>query len=96
MKNQFGNYTISYIDSFTYYNYLGTTKKNENGQYENSSYNLNVGYRFDTKNILKFYSQLFDGERHFSGTVTAPSKSKYLDLNTRNLVEWDGFYGSFV
>ena len=24
MKNQFGNYTISYIDSFTYYNYLGT------------------------------------------------------------------------
>lgn len=78
------------------YEYLGTTKKNENGQYENSSYNLNVGYRFDTKNIIKFYSQLFDGERHFSGTLTAPSKSKYLDLNTRNLVEWDGFYGSFV
>jgi iron complex outermembrane receptor protein len=36
---------------------------------------------------------LFDGERHFSGTLTA--KSKYLDLNTRNLVEWDGFYGPF-
>jgi hypothetical protein len=28
-----------------------------------------VGYRFDTKNIIKFYSQLFDGERHFSGTL---------------------------
>jgi iron complex outermembrane receptor protein len=78
------------------YDYLGTTQKNENGQYENSSYNLNVGYRFDTRNIIKLYSQLFDGERHFSGTLTAPSKSKYLDLNTRNLVEWDGFYGSFV
>jgi iron complex outermembrane receptor protein len=52
------------------YEYLGTTRKNENGQYENSSYNLNVGYRFDTKNIIKFY-QLFDGERHFSGTLTA-------------------------
>lgn len=24
MKNQFGHYTVSYIDSFTYYNYLGT------------------------------------------------------------------------
>lgn len=24
MKNHYGNYTISYIDSFTYYNYLGT------------------------------------------------------------------------
>lgn len=24
MKSQFGNFTVSYIDSFTYYNYLGT------------------------------------------------------------------------
>jgi iron complex outermembrane receptor protein len=78
------------------YNYLGTNKKNENGQFENSSYNLNLGYKINAKNSLKFYSQLFSGQRNFSGTLTAPSRTKYIDLNTRNLLEWDGFYGSFV
>jgi vitamin B12 transporter len=89
-------FSLSRNSSENDYEYLDTDKKNENGQFENSSYNLNVGYLLNTTNTLKIYSQLFDGERHFSGTLAAPSRSKYFDFNTRNLVEWDGFYGAVV
>jgi iron complex outermembrane receptor protein len=88
--------SLSRYSSNNDYPYLGTDKKNENGEFENTSYNLNVGYKINAKNTLKLYSQLFSGQRHFSGTLTAPSRSKYLDLNSRNLVEWDAFYGSFL
>ncbi len=76
--------------------YLGTDKRNENGQFYKSSFNVDFGYKIDVKNVLKFYSYLFEGERHFSGTLAAPSKSKYVDLNTRNLVEWVASYNQFT
>ena len=70
------------------YKYLDTNKKNENGQFHNTSFNLNLGYKINVSNLLKFYNQVFDSERHFSGTLAAPSKSKYQDFNTRSLLEW--------
>ena len=76
--------------------YLGTDKRNENGQFFNTSLNLNLGYKINAASILKFYSYLFEGDRHFSGTLAAPSKSKYIDLNTRNLLEWVGSYSQFT
>jgi iron complex outermembrane receptor protein len=47
-----------------------------------------------TKNTFEIILQLFSGQRHFSGTLTTPSK-KYLNLNSRNLVEWDAFVALF-
>lgn len=88
--------SISRNSSENDYPYLNTNKKNENGQFYNTSLNVNLGYKLDAKNILKFYSYLFDAERHFSGTLAAPSKSKYDDLNTRNLIEWMGNYNQFT
>lgn len=88
--------SISRNSSDNDYKYLDTNQKNENGQFHNTSYNVNLGYRIDERNVLKFYSYLFDGERHFSGTLAAPSKSKYEDLNTRNLLEWVGSYSKFT
>jgi vitamin B12 transporter len=78
------------------YTYPGTDLKNENGQYRNTSINAAIGYKLDDKNILRFYSYAFNGERHFSGTLAAPSRSKYRDINTRNLVEWTGIYNRFT
>lgn len=78
------------------YPYLNTNKKNENGQFYNSTFNVNMGLKLDIKNSLQFYSFLFEGDRHFSGTLAAPSKSKYVDLNTRNLIEWIGTYHQFI
>jgi iron complex outermembrane receptor protein len=88
--------SISRNSSDNDYKYLDSDKKNENGQFYNTSFNVNLGYKLDSKNILKLYSYLFDGERHFSGTLAAPSKSKYNDLNTRNLLEWTASYNQFT
>ena len=88
--------SISRNSSDNDYKYLDSNKKNENGQFYNTSFNVNLGYKLDAKNVLKLYSYLFDGERHFSGTLAAPSKSKYNDLNTRNLLEWIGRYNQFT
>ena len=88
--------SISRNSSDNDYKYLDSDKKNENGQFYNTSFNVNLGYKLNSKNVLKLYSYLFDGERHFSGTLAAPSKSKYNDLNTRNLLEWIGRYNQFT
>jgi len=88
--------SISRNSSDNDFAYLDTDKRNENGQFYNSSFNVNFGYKINSTNVLKFYSYLFEGERHFSGTLAAPSKSKYIDLNTRNLLEWMGSYGQFT
>ena len=46
--------------------------------------------------MLKFYNQVYDSERHFSGTLAAPSKSKYQDFNTRSLMEWVATQNTFT
>ena len=62
--------------------------KNENGQFSNFSINAGFAYKFNQRNILKFYSQFFDSERYLSPSIGAISKAKYQDFNTRNLVEF--------
>ena len=89
MSSQF---SISRNSSENNYNYLGTNKKNVNGQFYNTSAGFNFGYKLNSTNFIKFYSQLFDGERHFSGTLSAVSKSKYQDFNSKNLIEFSNFY----
>ena len=88
--------SVSRNSSYNDYDYLNTNLKNENGQFYNTSLNVNFGYKLDSKNILKVYSYLFESERHFSGTLAAPSKSKYNDFNTRNLLEWISLYNNFT
>lgn len=90
------NAGISYNKSDNDYNYLGTKLKNENGQFYNLSFNTQLGYRINAKNTLRFYSQFYDGERHFSGTTAALSKSKYQNADSRNLMEWEGRFGKLL
>jgi vitamin B12 transporter len=87
------NISVSRNSSDNDYEYLGTNgKKNNNGQFYNTSMNVSVGYQFNAVHSIKIYSQLFESERHFSGTIASPSRSKYQDLNTRNLLEWNALY----
>ncbi|MFT5755105.1 MAG: vitamin B12 transporter, partial [Flavobacterium sp.] len=90
------NASISHNQSKNDYEYIGYDKKNENGQYENTSFNSHFGYRINRNNEIKFFSYLFDGSRNFSGTIASPSKSNYLDFNTRNLLEWTNYSGLFT
>ncbi len=90
------NASVSRNSSDNNFRYLGTNRNNENGQFENTSLNFSLGYKLDSSNVFKLYSAVFDSERHFSGTLSAPSKSKYIDLNTRNLLEWSSVYDQFT
>jgi len=89
--------SISRNSSDNDFGYLGTNnQRNENGQFWNTSMNANFGYKMNSHSFIKVYSQFFQSERHFSGTLAAPSRSKYEDLNSRNLIEWDQFFGRFT
>jgi vitamin B12 transporter len=78
------------------YTFPETDKKNENGAFYNTSFDVNFGYKFNPKHFVKLFSQLYDGERHFSAALGSVSKSKYQNLNTRNLLEWKTFYSNFT
>lgn len=88
--------TVNRNSSDNDYKYPGTDLRNDNGQYYNTSVNTAFAYKVDNKNTLKFYSHIFDSERHFSRTLAAVSRSKYNDVITRNLFEWEGKYGRFT
>lgn len=90
------NMGVAYVDSENDYKYLGTDKINKNGQYDNLSFNLNAGYLLNAKHVLKLYHQSFFGDRSFSGTLLAPSKSKYEDTNHRSMLEWGYFHKNYT
>lgn len=71
-------------------------QKNLNGEYYNTSMNTTFGYKIDSKNTLKLYSQFYDAERHFSLTSPNGTKTKYNDFNTRNLLEWENIFNRFT
>ncbi len=71
-------------------------RQNENGKFYNNSLNVGFAYKLNKKNTLKFYSDFFDGERHFSLIRASETKTKYQDFNTRNLLEWVIEFGDFI
>jgi vitamin B12 transporter len=88
--------TLSRNSSDNDYPYLNTNQVNENGAFYNNNFSANVGYKIDNKNYIKFYSNYFESERHFSGTLVTTSKNKYDDLNTRNLLEYTNFFKNTI
>jgi len=88
--------SISHNRSDNDFKYPGYDLHNDNGQYHNTSLNAAFAYKLDDKNILRVYGYVFGGERHFSRTLAAPSRSMYDDFNTRTLAEWTGNYNCFT
>ncbi len=70
------------------YKFVGKDQRNTNGQYFNTSFDAAVGYKFNRKHQLEFFSQMSDGERHFAITSPFSIRTKYQDFNTRNLLNW--------
>ncbi len=79
---------ISRISSDNDYPFPDSERKNTNGNFYNTNFSANAAYRIDDRHALKFYSQTFDSERHFSGAIGVISRNKYQDLNLRNMLEW--------
>ena len=77
------------------YDFPDKSGKNLNGEYYNNSINVAMGYRINSKNDLKFISEFYDSERHFSLIRPSENRTKYQDLNNRNLLEWNSEFHSF-
>ncbi len=89
-----GNVNIAYVDSDNDHKYLGTDRVNENGEFDNLNLNVNLGYFISDNDVLKLYHQSYNGSRNFSGTLVAPSNSKYEDENYRTMLEWTRISGA--
>ena len=82
------NAGVAYLGSDNDYRYLNSELRNENGAFNNLDINLNLGYVLSKSDVLKLYHQNFKSEREFSGTLLAPSLSKYETEDYRTMLEW--------
>ncbi len=78
------------------FDYVDSDRKNENGAFDNNSLTANFGYKFNSNHFIKAYSYFFSGERHFSLLTPTDTKSKYRDLNMRNLIEYTAVVNRFT
>ncbi|SHG84009.1 TonB-dependent receptor plug domain-containing protein [Flavobacterium defluvii] len=77
------------------YTWRGEQRWNQNGQYDIITMSANAGYKIDSKNTLKLYSQFSNTDRNTSLVVETETKSKYINGFNRNLMEYDGDFGKF-
>lgn len=77
------------------YNWKGEERRNQNGQYDIITMSANVGYKFDSKNSLKLYSQTSNTDRNTSLISETETKTRYVNGFNRNLLEYDGNFGKF-
>lgn len=98
-SSQFG---ISRNDSKNDYIYLkrfnwkGEQEKNLNGQYSNSNFSANFGYKFNARNCLKLYSETSTSDRNFSLISESETKTKYKNSFSRNLLDYSGDFKKFI
>ncbi|CAC9975877.1 TonB-dependent receptor [Flavobacterium panici] len=81
-----------YLDRYTW---RGEQRWNQNGQYDIITMSANAGYKIDSKNTLKLYSQFSNTDRNTSLVVETETKSKYVNGFNRSLLEYDGDFGKF-
>ncbi len=90
------NIGLGSVMSENNYSYPRTGAVNENGDFYNISLDASFAHWMGENNIVKFYSNYYQGARGFSGTLDRPSRSKYEDKNSRNLMEWKYFMGKLT
>lgn len=78
------------------FKFVGRNGRNANGQFYNNALNVAFGYKINDQNSIKFYSEVYDGERHFSITSPNATRTKYQDFNTRNLITWSSKFSNFA
>ena len=78
------------------FKFVGRNGRNTNGQFYNNALNVAFGYKINGNNSIKLYSEVYDGERHFSITSPNATRTKYQDFNTRNLLTWSSKFKNFA
>ncbi len=63
-------------------------RQNENGQFHMNSLDAVLRYDLSDHNVLSYFSNFTFGERHFSLIRSTDPRTKYDNLDTRNMIEW--------
>lgn len=103
-KSSYGNdkfsagFSVAYTRSDNDYSYEfnGRDRTNLNGQFYNVAFSGHLGYKLNAKNTLRYYSYVYDDERHFSLILPSEIPTKYQNFNARQLLEWEGRYGKWI
>ena len=90
------NANVSYLQSDNDYDYVDSNKSNLNGVFYSNNIGLNLGYKINDNNIIKTFSNYYDGQRHFSLQISTETPSKYKNRDSRNLIEYVGLFGDFT
>lgn len=69
--------------------------ENLNGQFYNNAFDIGMAYKIRPRNYLRFFSSFFQGERHFALIRPSETKTKYRNVNSRNLLEWESRISNF-
>lgn len=74
-----------------------TEKKfiNRNGEYQNTSFNLGLGYKINPNNELYWQSQYYDSDQHYPIFSENQTKTKYQVQTIRSLAGWKLRSGQF-
>ena len=97
-SSQFGFSLNSSDNDYLYlkkFDWKGNQLKNLNGEFLNTDYNVNFGYKLDNRNIIKLYSQTSVSDRNFSLITVSDTKTKYINTFNRNLLDYFGNFKSF-
>ena len=77
------------------FDWKGNQLKNLNGEFKNTYFSAVFGYKFNDKNILKFYSQSSVSDRNLSLVTPTDSKTKYINTFNRNLLDFTSEFNKF-
>ncbi|NQX85399.1 MAG: TonB-dependent receptor [Flavobacteriaceae bacterium] len=102
-KSSYGNdkfgigFSLAYTRSDNDYSYEfnGRERTNLNGQLYNIAFSGHLGYKINAKHTLRYYSYIYDDERHLSLIIPTEIPTKYQNFNVRQLLEWEGRYGKW-
>jgi outer membrane cobalamin receptor len=82
-----------YLDNF---NWKGEQRRNLNGEYVTTSLNANFGYKINSNQYLKFYSQNTNTNRNISLLSESDTKTKYSISFSRNLLNYSFNFDRFA
>ncbi|PSG86491.1 TonB-dependent receptor plug domain-containing protein [Aurantibacter aestuarii] len=87
---------VNFLKSDNDFPYFKKDRKNLNGQFYNSDFNISVGYNIDDTNRIQYHNNVYIGSRHFSLQIPRENKTKYDNFDTRNLVVWTSQFSKWT
>jgi len=98
-QNQFDNLQLRIAfarrQSDNDYEIPSQNRTNDNGEFNINSIDAATKFKLDNKNQLKYFGNYTFGERHFSLINPSDPKTKFVNNDSRNMLEWESQWNNF-